>query len=131
MKSAPSMARMDINMSSKNSSPRRLFTPATVLVCPACNQNNPAGICNIVFHRDVMLKPCVFLRGQVHTALHQVDIMAQQWSTQDIPVHIEGQDSEYQLAGNHTTGKAMHTMKGTAIHVWGMAMKIKGHGRAS
>lgn len=41
---APSIARMDMNMSSKNSSPRRLFTPATVLVCPACNQNSPAAV---------------------------------------------------------------------------------------
>ncbi len=52
VKSAPSMARMDMNMSSKNISPRRLFTPATVLVCPACNQNSPAGIPNVVFHHD-------------------------------------------------------------------------------
>ena len=52
VKSAPSMARMDMNMSSKNSRPRRLFTPATVLVCPACNQNSPAGIHNFVLHSD-------------------------------------------------------------------------------
>ena len=37
------MARIDMNISSKNSRPRRLFTPATVLVCPACNQNSPAA----------------------------------------------------------------------------------------
>ena len=37
------MALMDMNMSSKNSRPRRLLAPATVLVCPACNQKRPAG----------------------------------------------------------------------------------------
>ena len=42
VKRAPSIARMAMNISSKKSSPRRLFTPATVLVCPACNQNSPA-----------------------------------------------------------------------------------------
>ena len=44
VKRAPSMARMDMNMSSKKSSPHKLLTPAIVLVCPACNQNRPVAI---------------------------------------------------------------------------------------
>ena len=59
------MARMDMNMSSKNSRPRRLFTPATVLVCPACNQNSPVGIHNFVLHCDFVcccpLMTCIAL----------------------------------------------------------------------